>query len=286
MIFTLSVLVSCSEISSELEAGRKVKLSIALPETKVGIAKEGGSFFWQDGDCISIFNNADESIVSYDVRGAINEVTVPEYATTLYGLYPKIADGGVLSSVPISLPAVQSQIAGGVFPSCNYPLVASSTIINNTAMLEFTPLASILALNIYGTTGSIRAVRVTPLDNTAFVGVASMDLTSTNPVFSTGDASIESIVVTVDNAVPIGVKPVNDAERRSFPGQIYVCLARQEYSRLQIEVDTGGTIWKLTTTDSFKFDCTEKDIIYTVHNSTLYIVFLFTHQFHKRNGIP
>ena len=263
MIFTLSVLASCSEFPSELEAGRKVRLIISLPDTKIGMTEGGGSFVWQKGDLISIFNNADESVASYEVMGTVNEVTVPEYATTIYGMYPSIVGGGVLSSIPVSLPAVQCQNAGGVFPSCNYPMGASGTIVNNSAKLEFTALASVLALNIYGIKGSIRAVRVTPLDNTAFVGAASLDLTSTKPIFSAGDPTLESIVVTIDNAVPIGVKPVNDTERRCFPGQIYVCLARQEYSRLQIEVDTGGTIWKLTTSDSFKFDCIEKDIIYT-----------------------
>ena len=263
LVFALAVLASCSEYPSELEAGRQVKLSVILPDTKVALTDGGSSFAWQNGDCISIFNNADESNVSYDVMGAVNEVIVPENATDLYGLYPSIRGEGVSSSIQVSLPANQCQTAGGIFPSCNYPMVASSTIVNNSATLEFTPLASVLALNIYGGTGMIRAVRVTPLDNTGFVGAASLDLTCVNPVFSSGDACFESIVVTIDNAVPVGVKPANEAERRCFPGQIYVCLARQEYSRLQIEVDTGGTIWKLTTSDSYKFDCIGKDIIYT-----------------------
>ena len=206
MIFTLSVLASCSEFPSELEAGRKVRLIVSLPDTKIAMTEGGGSFVWQKGDLISIFHNADESVASYEVMGTVKEVTVPEYATTIYGMYPSIVDGGALSCIPVSIPAVQCQNAGGVFPSCNYPMGASGTIVNNSAKLEFTPLASVLALNIYGIKGSIRAVRVTPLDNTAFVGAASLDLTSTKPIFSEGDATLESIVVTIDNAVPIGVK--------------------------------------------------------------------------------
>ena len=245
----------------EQEPGRKVKLSVALEQTKVGLSQDKTSFEWQDGDQVSVLNDVNTSVVAFGVSD--EELEVPLSANTLYGVYPNVSSQKGPTNVTVSVPAFQSQNSGGIFPSHNCPMAASCTIVDNAATLLFKPLASILALNIYGGGGTVCAVRVTPLDNTGFAGSATVDLTDPNACISAAETSVKAVTVTMKAPMPVGVKPSYDAAKRSFPGQIYVCLARQEYTRLQIEVDTGGTIWKLTTSDSFKFDCVSKDIIIT-----------------------
>ena len=263
IITALLVLISCSEVIPEQETGREVNVSVDLLETKVFLSDDRDAFSWHDEDCVSIYNNSDNSVASLDVTDEDAVVTVPESAKMLYGQYPAVSSLNGPSSVTVSIPPSQSQTAGGVFPSENYPMAAAGTIVNDAATLMFRPLASALALNIYGGSGAVRAVRVTPLLNSGFVGSTTLDLTDPDVCFSAAQTSVKAVTVTMGTPVKVGVKPSDEAAKRGFPGQIYVCLARQEYTRLQIEVDTGGTIWKLTTSDSFKFDCVSKDIIIT-----------------------
>ena len=245
-----------------MEPCRKVKLSVALPESKVGLDAGHRQFIWHSGDQISVFNNINTSSVAFNVSETESEVDVPQSASILYGVYPCTA-GSRPDAVSVQIPVNQLQAAGGVFPSKNYPMSAVASIADNAATMMFKPLASVLALNIYGGNGSIKAVRVTPLSNNGFAGTASVDVTSANAAFVTSVDNAKAVTISLTSPTTVGAKPENDTQKRTFPGQIYVCLARQVYSNLQIEVDLGGTIYRFTTSKTFEFDCAQKDIIYT-----------------------
>ena len=255
-------LASCSEITPEMEPCRKVKLSVTLPESKVGLDDEHRQFRWHSGDQISVLNNVNSNNVIFNVSETESEVDVPQSASILYGVYPSVADSRS-DAVSVRIPVNQTQASGGIFPSKNYPMSAVASIVDNAATMMFKPLASVLALNVYGGNGSVKAIRVTPLSNTGFVGSASVDITSANAAFVTSVDNVKAVTVLLTTPTPVGVKPENDTQKRTFPGQIYVCLARQVYSNMQIEVELEGTICKFTTSDTFKFDCTQNDIIYT-----------------------
>lgn len=257
------LLVSCTGMVPEQEPGRRVTLAVNLPQTKVNLPGDRSAFAWQAGDQVNVFNDVNASSAAFEVLGGETQVEVPALSTTLYGLYPHVSTSAGPSAAPVSVPAAQTQTAGGVFPSHNYPMAASGAISNGGATLSFKPLVSALALNIYGGTGSITAVRVTPLANAGFVGSASLNLTDPDVAFTSGTGGATSVTVTLGTPVPVGTKPATDEAKRTFPGQIYVCLARQVYTRLQIEVSNGNTIYKLTTSNTFEFDCTAKDIILT-----------------------
>ena len=120
IFIVLALLASCSDTLSEQEPGSKVKLSVTLPQTKVGLSQDRTSFEWQVGDKISVLNDANTSVVTFGVPDG--DIDVPLSAKTLYGVYPEVSSKKGPISVDISIPPSQSQTAGGVFPSENYPM--------------------------------------------------------------------------------------------------------------------------------------------------------------------
>ena len=257
-------MVSCSEKHPEQDKPadvRKVKIVFGLPETKVAISADRTAFEWESADEVAIFNDASTDANRFRVLGGEDVAEVPLAANTLYGLYPYASAGSGPSSVTVSIPESQTQSSGGVFPSHNYPLAAKGVISGGSATLQFKPLASALAFNIYGGTGSVQAVRVTPLSGSHFAGTAVLDLTQDDVALSSAQGTSASVTVTLGTPVPMGTKPSNADEKRTFPGQIYLCMARQQYGQLLIEVDNGSSTYKLTTSPGFTFDCAAKDII-------------------------
>ena len=81
----LALLASCSEMLPEQEPGRKVKLSVTLPQTKVGLSQDRTSFEWQTDDRISVLNDDNTSVLSFGVSD--EGLDVPLSAKTLYGVY-------------------------------------------------------------------------------------------------------------------------------------------------------------------------------------------------------
>ena len=242
---------------------RRISLEFSLPETKVSLPGDRTYFQWEDGDGVSIFNNVDQNIAYCQVSAGAGSVNVPAAATMLYSVYPQVTSSRGPASVSVSVPSSQTQVSGGVFPSHNFPFTAIASANGASARLIFRPLAAALALNIYGGTGSIKAVRVTPLSNSGFAGTAELDLTRSDVTFSNAGGAAESVTLQLTEPVAMGTKPETPDDKRTFPGQIYVCLARQQYTSLRFDIDTGSTTWRLITSDSYVFDCEENDIVLT-----------------------
>ncbi len=263
LLLSFAAVLSC-QAEKDASEGKSIRLEFSLSDTKVAFNADRTAFIWDGSDAVTVLNDAGSGSSVCPVDNGQGVVTVPEGASRIYAVYPTVSATAGPTAVPVSIPLTQTQATGGVFPSQNYPLAASGDIVGGRVSLNFKPIGAALALNIYGGTGSIHAVRVTPLANTRFAGSAELDLTAGGTVFSQSMGASSSVTLHLSEPVPVGVsKPATDEAKRTWPGQIYVCLARQAYTALCFEIDTGSTTWKITTSDSFVFDCVGSDIILT-----------------------
>ena len=150
----------------------------------------------------------------------------------------------------------------GVLAGKYYPMVAKGTVsADNKALISLYPVASALALNIYhtGLSGeeTVKSVKVTPTANTGFIGRQMTDLTGDNIQYTSTESS-DPITVTLTNPLTLGnTKPT---DKQKFAGQIYVCLAKQSYSKVKFEIETNKSTYVITSNDT-PFDCENNDFV-------------------------
>lgn len=238
-----------------------VKTSI---DTRTTLDSDHVNLIWSSGDKISIFNDQDNTNEekAYEAGGYLN-VSVPAATEEIYAHYPYFS-GNVSGpgSVSIHINKAQTQKNPGELNGYNYPMVAKGTVTaDNKAVISLYPVASALALNLYhtGLNGSelVKSVTVTPTVNTDYIGSQIIDITGENIKYTMADAS-DPITVTLTNALSLGnTKPTNS---QTFDGQIYVCLAKQEYTKVKFEIQTNKGKYTITSNTN-KFDCVNSDFI-------------------------
>lgn len=261
--------VSCQkEIENqEIDNGPKMKTIKVSTDiaTRTTLDENHENLVWSSGDKISIFNNANNtnSELAYTAGGDI-ELEVPATTTEIYAHYPyysgNISGPGAAS---VYIPNNQTQTNPGELNGHNFPMVAKGTVsADNKALISFYPVASALALNIYHTgldgEESVKSVKVTPSSsNTKFTGSQSTDLTGDNIKY-TEAASSDPITLTLTNALALSsTKP---ADKQTFAGQIYVCLAKQSYANVKFEIETTKGTYTITSNDT-PFDCVSNDFV-------------------------
>ena len=274
----ISLLASCVNHKEELGAEKTVTISLSLvgPSVKGGYEPQRGQFVWHEGDVVSVFNNGDISNVSLTVSETPEKLTFPGSTSLIYGVFPYVEDNvDGPSKVLLELPSSYVQNEAGVFDVPNYPMSAVADITGKSEVkLSFSPLVTVLALNIYKTAADvdgevIQSVKVVPTKNTAFTGQGFVDMTSSSPAFKNGDPSIDFSYVELGTPCNVIVgAPVTLAEKKTFANQIYIPLARQNYSSITFEITTNYGAYVVSSPASALFMGSTSDIILTGINLT------------------
>lgn len=262
-------LISCSkEIENPEAKGNGVEMKTITVKTsidsKTTLDSNHENIVWTAGDNMSIFNDADNTNAKVDyVDGGDITVSVPAATTEIYAHYPYYSGNtSGAESVSIYIANSQTQENPGELNGHNFPMVAKGTVSSdNKALISLYPVAGALALNIYhsGLSGeeSVKSVSVTPSTNTGFIGRQTTNITGNGIKYTSADLS-SHIKVTLTNALALGnTKP---ADKQTFAGQIYVCLAKQSYSGVTFEIETDKNIYTITS-NATAFDLENNDFI-------------------------
>lgn len=261
---------SCAKNVEEqfpVENGVRMKTITVMTDiqTKTTLDSDHENLVWTSQDSVSLFNNFNNtnSKLIY-AEGGDMIVSVPEATTEIYAHYPYYGKNtGGPTAVSVYISNHQTQTDPGVLNGHNFPMVAKGTVTDdNKALISLYPVASALALNIYNTAlegeESVLSVTVTPASaNTKFTGSQSTDITGDNIKY-TEAASSDPITVTLTNALQLGnTKPAN---KQTFGGQIYVCLAKQSYANVKFEIKTDKGTYTITS-NATPFDCVNNDFV-------------------------
>lgn len=260
--------ISCTKEASvdtqEFVAKKKsitVRTSI---ETRTVLSEDHNSLLWAEGDNFRLFTNADgydPQTLTYSQGGAFNaEVTAT--ATVAYAYY--FAGTFALkdpTSCSTYINSEQTQSQAGVLNGQLLPMVAKGTINpDNTVSLNFHQLAGVLALNIYNADKiegeTIKSVLVTPTANTKFVGQSILDITQDGVIYTEGAEKYTT--VNVELTTPYDFPTTKPASKKMGDGQIYVVLAKQNYTTLDFTITTSEGVYTITGTN---FDLTSNDFL-------------------------
>ena len=265
-------LISCSK-DSDTDPVREDGVKMKTIKVRTGIAtkttldSDHSNLIWSTGDKISLFNDADNTntSVSYSAGGDI-EVEVPAATTEIYMHYPYYnGNTSGPTSVSVYINPSQTQTNPGELNGNYFPMVAKGTVSSdNKAIAQFYPVAGALALNIYNTalsgTETVQSVKVTPdAANTGFVGSQTTDLTGNNIKYTSTSGSNTSVTVTLTNGLALSNSA--PADKKTFDGQIYVCLAKQSYASVKFEITTDKYVYTITSSSTTAFDLVNKDFI-------------------------
>lgn len=216
-LLILTGAASCTP-SPDLEQTRVVKLDIVSVALKTVLNDAGTVMEWQNGDEISVFNDASGDIVKGTyLKGKPLEVTVPRKASRLKLVYPSC--GGSFDNPDIRIPDSQSQTKAGTLNSRYYPLVAELSLGSDDT---YTP--------VFSPSGSAFRIQ-------AF-----------NPSFP-GEERLEGIRIESSGktcAVTVAVPREIPAER-SDGGQIYVCVEKGSFTATVFEVKTSRATYNIKT---------------------------------------
>ena len=272
MLATVAVaaFISCAkniEDQYPVENGIPMKTITVITDiqTKTTLDANHENIIWTAQDSISLFNDVNNTNTKliYTSGGDLT-VSVPAETTDIYAHYPyysKNTSGP--TSVSIYISNDQTQTNPGELNGYYFPMVAKGTVsADNKALVQFYPVASALALNIYHTglegEESVEFVRVTPAAaNTKFTGSQATDITANNVTYTEGAYS-NPITVTLTNPLSLGnTKPT---DKQTFAGQIYVCLAKQSYANVKFEIKTDKGTYTITS-NSTAFDLVNNDFV-------------------------
>ncbi|MDE6857608.1 MAG: hypothetical protein K2J33_02585, partial [Alistipes sp.] len=135
----------------------------------------------------------------------------------------------------------------------------AGTIADNTADMQFTPLACALALNIYGGAPTEKVVSVKFESETASSGRACVDLTADGVGYAATEYTTAVNLGEAARFAPVGEKP---EDKRMFENQVYLVIAKADYHTVRLEIKTTSNnadkIYTLTSANGI--DCSACDI--------------------------
>ena len=264
---------SCSkevDVQEENHVSGKMKTITVKTDIATRTTLDSGhqNIVWAGGEKISLFNDQDNTIteLSYSAGGDIT-VQVPAATNEIYMHYPhydKNTNGP--TSVSVYIRNDQTQTNPGELNGYNFPMVAKGTVsADNKALVQFYPVASALALNIYKSTlgetetETVEFVKVTPAAaNTGFYGSQSTDITADAVKYTSAVGTGDAVTVTLTNGLSLAsTAPSN---KQTFAGQIYVCLAKQSYANVKFEIKTDKGTYTVTS-NSNAFDLVNNDFV-------------------------
>ena len=261
--------LSCRKELGEAGEVRNISVHVGDTDVKTAFNASHTSINWNEGDCISAFHNAEAgNLQNQKLEYKSSEdmsLNIPLSADKVYGVYPYNSTYGTdPSKALISISSRQTQAHPGQMNGANYPLYGSGTIVDDRAQLIFRPLAAMLAFNIYSTTAdgveAVTQITVTPTKNSNHAGSQTIDLRGESIAITSGTQS-SGITLLVENPLPLDASRPQQAQLQSYSKQLYMTLARQSYTYINIKVVTSaGKVYTMQTNDT-PVDCTTDDII-------------------------
>ncbi len=245
------------------EVGTKtitVSVDAAMTRTTLNDGRTG--LQWENGDKFGYFANgtdaAANTAVEYTEGATEYTMTVPTDATEIYAYYPHSTynDSKTASTITLGM-GNQNPEAGGVFDGYYYPMVAKATIVDNKATLEFKPIASAIAFNVYNTAADYAGgeqVKSIKLTSSKIGGYPTYDLTYQK---MTGEPSYSSLTVTLPEGDYVTVGKEKPTGTKMADNQIYLMLHKGTYTNATIVVTTDVNTY---TFEGANLDCT-KDIV-------------------------
>lgn len=233
-------------------------------DTRTVLSEDHNSLLWTEGDNFRLFTDAegyDPQTLTYS-QGGTFDAEVTATATEAYAYY---FAGTYNQNDPTSystyINSVQTQSQAGVLNGQLLPMVAKGTInANNTVSLDFHQLAGVLALNIYNADKvegeTIQSVLVTPTANTKFAGQSILDITQDDVIYTEGAEKYTT--VKVELTTPYNFPTTKPESKKMGDGQIYVVLAKQNYTILDFTITTSAGVYTITGTS---FDLTSNDFL-------------------------
>ncbi|MBQ9548403.1 MAG: hypothetical protein IJV01_04495 [Bacteroidales bacterium] len=203
---------------------------------------------------------ADASSVTLSENAA--SVQIPQSSEHVYAFLPAPSGKSSAGSVPVSVPAQQSQAEAGMPAPERLLLAAQASVKGGRAELEFAPVAAGLVFNVFkaGADGSeqVQSITLTPKGGARICGSATLDL-SQSQVFSS--ASAEGSSVSVRLVKPAPVLDARPADSMLSGGRIFAFLARQRYTGIDVSVKTNKGEYNLSSSGGQVFDAETFDYI-------------------------
>lgn len=228
LLAPLVLLSSCKDLREDGREFSHLVLHIENTDVKTCLNAGRTRLEWEEGDSIFISNNFDASIAwaIYSPEGSIC-VDVPAGATEITAIYPSS------TSVPVD----QRQSEAGVLNGRNYPMSATAPIEGDGATLKFTPCAGAFAMNIF---------------NPRSEGEKLVSVAAVSP-------QMDGVrCVTLDS--PFELDTDASAVKRTYSKQVYLCLDRGKYNKVNFHVVTSLCEYDITTNDVL-MDCEGNDFL-------------------------
>lgn len=234
-------------------AMKTISVNASIRGVKTTLDSDHERIVWSTYDKISIFNDvtSENAQLTYSAGGKM-EVSVPDGTDEIYSVYPYTSAASGPSDVTVSISNTQTQTNPGELAGKYFPMAAKGNLEGDCAMITFYPIAGALAMNIYnsGLSGSetVKSVTVIP-EASGFIGEQSgTDLTEDGVMYSDAGSSLP-VCVTLTNGLSLGSSKPSDT--RAFDGQIYACMAKQDYSGMTFVIETDKNIYTRETDAQF-----------------------------------
>ncbi len=231
-------LLSAACNREEISEYRQISLSLSEAEVKTSLNPARTSLRWNEGDAISVYNDYDANIAAATYQSGANiKVSVPVDAANVKATFPETS--GSYADPGFVFPATQEQPAAGVLNGGNYPIVAEAAIVQDAAVLHFSAVGSAFALNVYNPNEEgekLQYVSVKPAQRESAVKVQMT----------------EPFVVGAD-------KP---SDKRTYEGQVYACLEKGQYSRIEFTV----------VTDRYRYSITSNETVMDLESHDFFVV--------------
>lgn len=272
------IAVSCAkeentpnESETPVLAKKTIKVTIQEPETKTVFNVDRTGLNWVSGDNFRLMSDTVDS--SHDAQtleyssGTTFEPTVGGDATEVYAYYfagtYTDANHSNPSAYTSYISPTQTQSVAGTLNGQNVPMVAKGTINgDNTVSLEFHQIASILALNIYSTAKVdgevIDKVTIIPTANTKFAGANVLNITGNDVAYSTASTDTDYETVSLTLSTSYDYPSAKPADKKMASGQIYVAMAKQNFTTLTFVIETNKNVYRITGSN---FDLRNVDVL-------------------------
>ncbi len=224
-----------------------ISLTTDIRQTKTTLDRSEVRLRWSDGDSFDLFSNGGDGKSTPVYNSGDTEIAaeVNEGATEIYAAYPA-NPASTAERVVVEIPERQGQTAGGVLNGANVPMYANGSIdADGKVALSFSPVAGIIALNVYSTeetTAKVTKVQVNPLDadgNFVAGGFCGKAETSAAEFSYAPSGESNGVVLTLVTPCTVAsAKPADEEATKAFEGQLYIALARAEYAGIQFIVTT------------------------------------------------
>lgn len=208
---------------------------------------------WTAGDQLGFYTDVETDLnvaSSTYAEGATNfTAEIDTKATKVYAYYPYFSSqkDRTYENVSLYIEDAQTQTEAGVLNGNMVGMYASATLAEGqNTVLTFTPIASLIAFNIYDVENNgdaVKSITFTPAGGEKLNGQHIYNL-ETGETTSTGTKESATVTLTTPYAVP-AAKPADKA------GYIYLAVTPKSYAGGTFTVKTDKGLYTFETTKSF-----------------------------------